>query len=210
MIKIGNNILSFSAYSCQPKTKKELKEIINERIRKQGANCDLNDIDVSLITNMSYLFYDSKFNGDISCWNVSNVIDMNVMFAYSRFDGDISKWDVSKVRNMTGMFTCAEFNKSIEDWDVNNVNEMSGMFERSEFNGDISRWNTSNVESMESMFHYCIKLTSLNLRNMTFSIVTNYTNMFYNVKNDCEIIANSNGKTWLNEKFSNLTNVIVG
>ena len=105
MIKIGKNISSFSVYSCQPKTKKELKEIINDRIRMQGPNCDLNDIDVSLITNMSYLFYDSKFNGDISCWDVSNVTDMNSMFAYSYFDGDISKWDVSKVKNMGGMFT---------------------------------------------------------------------------------------------------------
>ena len=73
MIKIGKNISEFSAYSCQPKTNLELKSIIEERISKEGPNCDLNDIDVSLVTNMSYLFYGSKFNGDISKWNVSNV-----------------------------------------------------------------------------------------------------------------------------------------
>ena len=76
MIKIGNNISEFSSYSCQPTTKYELKEIISVRIREQGPNCDLNDIDVSLIDDMSYLFQGSKFNGDISNWNVSNVKSM--------------------------------------------------------------------------------------------------------------------------------------
>ena len=66
MLKIGNNISEWSAYSCQPKTKEELKEIIKNRISTQGTECDLNDIDVSLITDMSYLFFGSKFDGDIS------------------------------------------------------------------------------------------------------------------------------------------------
>ena len=109
MIKIGKNISEFSAYSCQPKTKEELKEIINDRISEQGNNCDLNDIDVSLVTDMSYLFFDSKFNGDISKWDVSNVEDMSGIFAYSKFKRDISNWNVRKdchVENMfTGLFT---------------------------------------------------------------------------------------------------------
>ena len=81
MIKIGNNLSEFSSYSCQPTTINELRDIIKARVSKEGPNCDLNDIDVSLVTNMSYLFYGSKFNGDISKWNVSNVKDMSYMFA---------------------------------------------------------------------------------------------------------------------------------
>ena len=62
MIKIGKNLSDFSIYSCQPKTRDELEQIIKARISKEGYNCDLNDIDVSLITDMSYLFFISKFD----------------------------------------------------------------------------------------------------------------------------------------------------
>ena len=82
MIKIGSNISKFSAYSCKPKTKEELKFIINDRVNKEGINCNLNDIDTSLITDMSGLFSDLRFNGDISNWDVSNVKTMSYMFSY--------------------------------------------------------------------------------------------------------------------------------
>ena len=55
MIKIGNNLSEWSVYSCQPKTKKELEQIVEDRINKEGLNCDINDIDVSLIKDMSFL-----------------------------------------------------------------------------------------------------------------------------------------------------------
>lgn len=48
-LKIGKNIGNFSKHSCQPKTREELKSIIYDRIDEEGQNCDLNDIDVSLI-----------------------------------------------------------------------------------------------------------------------------------------------------------------
>ena len=58
-LKIGKNISSFSAYSCQPKNKEELIKIIKDRtLRSGGVFCDLNDIDTSLITDMSWLFYE--------------------------------------------------------------------------------------------------------------------------------------------------------
>ena len=33
-------------------SKSELKSLINKRIEEQGPNCDLNDIDVSMIEDM--------------------------------------------------------------------------------------------------------------------------------------------------------------
>src|SRR5574344_382056 len=78
----------------QPKTKNELMSLIDKTIKEQGTACDLNFIDTSLITDMSYMFSDSEFNGDISSWNVSNVTNMRNMFSDSIFNGDISSWDV--------------------------------------------------------------------------------------------------------------------
>ena len=91
MIKIGNDISSFSTYSCQPESFKELKRIIKARIDEEGPNCDLNDIDVSLIYDMSYLFYNTGFAGNVSKWDTSNVTDMSYMFAWTEFNGYISK-----------------------------------------------------------------------------------------------------------------------
>ena len=85
-------------------SKDELRELIWRRIEEQGSNCDLNDIDVSRIKDMSLLFYNSIFDGDISQWDVSNVENMEFMFSDSKFDGDISAWDVSSVECMDSMF----------------------------------------------------------------------------------------------------------
>ena len=139
-LKIGKNLSSFSTYSCQPKTKQELTELIDERVSRLGSDCDLNDIDVSLIDDMSKLFYYSDFIGDISKWDVSNVEDMHDMFADSLFNGDISKWNTSKVIRMDSMFAESKFNQPIGDWDVSNVIDMQGMFALSKFNQDISNW----------------------------------------------------------------------
>ena len=105
-LKIGKNLSKFSTYSCRPANKKELKQIIKERISKEGPNCNLNDIDTSLVTFMSQLFYKIDFTGDISNWNTSNVTDMSGMFYNSTFNGDISSWDTSKVENMYRLNFC--------------------------------------------------------------------------------------------------------
>ena len=64
MIKIGKDIRKFSAYSCQPKTYYDLKKILKTRIDNEGLDCDLNDIDTSLIEGMDWLFAGSSFNGN--------------------------------------------------------------------------------------------------------------------------------------------------
>ena len=152
MIKIGNNISSFSSYSCQPKTKKELEDIIKSRIDREGLKCDLNDIDTSLITDMGGLFLHSTFNGNISKWDTSNVKNMSYMFYNGSFNGDISKWDTSKVEDMSYMFFCSWFNQPIGNWDVRNVRNMGFMFKLAEFNQDISNWKRSKDCNTKGMF----------------------------------------------------------
>ena len=91
-------------YKYSPKTKEELREIVEQRIKTEGNEVDLNDIDTSKITDMSELFKNLAFNGDISQWDVSNVTDMHEMFALCEsFNQDISGWDVSNVTDMKYM-----------------------------------------------------------------------------------------------------------
>ena len=153
--KILINKNSKIGYIYHPKTKDELKNIIKLRIKSEGNECDLNDIDTSNITDMSSLFKDSKFDGDISKWNVSNVENMRYMFTNSKFNGDISKWNVSNVENMRYMFTNSKFNDDISKWDVSNVIDMKYIFEFSIFNKDMSNWDVSNVKFKLAMFNNC-------------------------------------------------------
>ena len=116
--KINKNTKLESRYKYFPKTKDELKDIINQLIEAEGSKCDLNDIDVSEIKDMSWLFCNSVFNGDISRWDVSNVTNMPGMFKNSNFNGDISNWNISNVKNMSYMFTGSKFNRDISNWEI--------------------------------------------------------------------------------------------
>lgn len=124
----------------KPTNKKELEKLIKQRMKEQGPNCDLNDIDVSEIKDMSALFYNSEFNGDISKWDVSNVTNMDSMFEGSEFNGDISKWNVSRVKDMHSMFYNSSFDGDISKWNVSRVKDMSYMFVGSPLEGNEPSW----------------------------------------------------------------------
>ena len=98
-------IIKKNKYNYLPKTKEELQNIIKQRIKSEGNEVDLNDIDVSNITDMFRLFKGTDFNGDISEWDVSNVTNMYGMFyKCEQFNQDISNWDVYKVNNIYRIF----------------------------------------------------------------------------------------------------------
>ena len=135
-------------YVYTPKDKKELIECINNKIEKEGLGTkdkplDLNDIDTSEITDMSFLF---------------SILHGNLVKLSENGNFDISGWDVSKVTNMRGMFTDSCFDGDISDWDVSNVKNMNGMFFSSTFtgeNGNLNNWDVSGVENMRLMFFEC-------------------------------------------------------
>ncbi len=95
-------------YRYHPKTKEELSKLIKQYILENKT--DLNDIDVSAITDMTSVFSnvdlpsDSIKEIDISNWNVSNVTNMEQMFCNSNFNRDISNWDVNNVTRNDWMF----------------------------------------------------------------------------------------------------------
>lgn len=124
----------------KPKTREELLDLVNRLIEERGLNADLNDIDTSLITDMSFIFCESDFNGDISKWDVSKVENMTSMFFNSEFNGDISKWNVSGVKEMRYMFAYSEFNRDISNWNVSKVEITKDMFKNSPLQGNEPDW----------------------------------------------------------------------
>ena len=119
-------------YNYHPKTIAELTILLGDLLEERGNNANLNDIDTSQITDMSYLFYHNNFDGDISKWDVSNVKNMSFMFCRSKFtgkNGDISRWDVSNVKDMGGMFYKSNFNEDImSKWDIKYNCDIRNMF----------------------------------------------------------------------------------
>ena len=129
-IYIIENLKGKSSYKYFPKTREELKNILEQLIKERGNEGDFNDIDTSKITDMADVFYELDFNGDISQWDVSNVTDMSFMFSSCKsFNQDISKWDVSKVTDMSFMLSrCKSFNQNISKWDVSKVKKYDNIF----------------------------------------------------------------------------------
>ena len=152
--------------------------------RTTAFNQPIGDWDVSNVTDMSAMFkLVAEFNQDISLWNVTNVTDMSQMFnGASIFNQDISAWNVSSaMTNMRQMFENAtSFNQDLSAWDVSNVIIMNNMFLGStSFDQDISSWNVSNVTSMEAMFKNATSFNQ-NISGWNVSSVTNMGTMFEN------------------------------
>ena len=150
-----------------PKDKDELISLVADESIK------LDEIDVSKIKDMSYLFclardnsrsypyeegcgrvFRKDFRG-IEKWDTSNVEDMARMFdSVENFNEPIGSWNVSKVKNMDRVFARAiSFNQPLNKWNVSNVEDMGGMFAYTKFNQPLDSWDVSNVEDMTKIFY---------------------------------------------------------
>ncbi|MFP2996988.1 BspA family leucine-rich repeat surface protein [Spongiivirga sp. MCCC 1A20706] len=132
---------------------------MSRMFESSNFNGNINDWDVSTITNMSRTFIGmSDFNQPLNDWDVSNVTTMRDMFLSTpRFNQPLDNWDVSSVTDMARMFDGfnidMDFNQSLDSWDVSNVINMTTMFRKCvDFNEPLNSWDVSTVATMEGMF----------------------------------------------------------
>ena len=145
-----------------PRNKRELRRCMDTLINNKDY--DFNKIDVSLITDFSYLFYTwtrvvNKL--DIRFWDVYNGINFSHMFEdCKRFNTDLSYWNVSNGRIFSHMFSgCTDFNQDISGWIVDNGSVFNGMFFGCQnFNQDISGWNMKNAQDTTDMLYNTFSL----------------------------------------------------
>ena len=168
----------------QPKTREELGQAIHEYQQgKHQERGEPNDWDVSLITDMSNLFFETKtFNEPLNKWVTKQVTNMSQMFyGASKFNQPLNGgykphcWafiftqygvvnDSTKITGrrlfhklpvfLVRRVALYAFGDHIGGFDTSQVTDMSGMFAgASSFNQPIGQWKTNQVTNMSLMFH---------------------------------------------------------
>ena len=126
--------------------------------KKNKKECyDLSNLNVSQINDMSSIFDNSLYNGDLSKWDVSNCKNMILMFFESEFNNNSLKdWNTSSVINFLNIFKSSEFNGDLSNWNFNSTIKLEGCFFESKFNNNsISNWDISSVANMDYLFYNC-------------------------------------------------------
>jgi len=112
---------------------------------------------------------------DSAKWDVSLVENMSGMFYNTKIKLGLYNWNTSSCTNMSSMlYNCTLFNEDISGWDVSFVTDFNYMFQgASIFNqaiGSPGTWDTSAALSMEGMFLYAYGFDQT-LENFDVSLV---------------------------------------
>ena len=124
---------------------------------------DLNCIDVSRITDFSFVFADNSGLPwiDIDEWDVSHGTDFSYMFQDCEyFNADLSKWDVRRGENFEGMFyNCTSFDSDLRNWNPYNATNMNRMFFNcKELDCDFRNWRPRFLKAANDVFYGCDNL----------------------------------------------------
>lgn len=191
-----------------PETAQDLKDIIVHKIRNNNNSetLDLNDIDVSEITDMRLLFNVPKIRAalhdynikkiDINYWNTKNVTNMSYMFyqCFTIEEINISNINVESLDNADGMFNDCKKLKHLDlsSWNTDKLRRSSAMFKTC-VNlvdiGDLSGWNMTNIEDCCEMFANCLSLVKIGdiLGKWKLPKAENINRMFYLCENLTDI-----------------------
>ena len=107
--------------------------------------------DTSSAEDLAFMFQgcSSFSNGGADLpWTVDRVTDMSSMFEDTLFSGDLSGWNTAKVTSFARMFAdnLAVQDPGLSTWKTANALDMWGFFDGCvNFRGDVSNFDTSKV-----------------------------------------------------------------
>jgi len=144
---------------------------------------DFSKIDVSKVTDISYMFFRSNFSSiDLSSWDTKRLKYVDGLFsgAIKPKNIDLSSWDVRSLLRTNKMFASAGTEHiNLSGWNSNQLTDTSEMFLDTYVlqTLNLDGFNTSNVTNMSGMFATSV-VPNLNLSSFDTSKVTNMSSMF--------------------------------
>ena len=151
------------------------------------SSIDLSVVNLSRISNLSYMFKDAKDLTSITfgpAFDTRNITDMSYMFdGCERLNTiDLSNFNTANVINMEHMFSRSGVDTITlpATFTTNNVRSMGYMFASCSNLDSINanQLNVENVATMSHMFYNCPQLTNLNISNFNTSNAHSMDNMF--------------------------------
>jgi len=133
--------------------------------------------DLSGVTDLSFSFGYSGIDviPNINDWDVSTVTDMSNLFEdVTGFNQPLDKWDVSNVTMMSFMFDGASsFNQPLDSWDVRKLEDISYMFrDASSFNQSLAAWQLESFVGGIASFY----MSGMSCENFSYSLYSWATN----------------------------------
>lgn len=121
---------------------------------------DGNNLDVSNVTNMRYMFEGNKISdiAPLANWNVDNVTNMYYMFASNKISDitPLANWNVDNVTNMDSMLYANQIKdlSPLANWNISNVTGIALMFCNNQISdlSPLANWKVDNVTDMNHMF----------------------------------------------------------
>lgn len=196
-------VTSINGYVYANKSSYKLFAYLNNCI-----SIDLNGLDTSNVTDMSYMFRSSSklTSLDLSSFDTSKVLTMTSMFngCTSMTSINVSSFDTSKVGNMSEMFRdCSKLTSidGLNSFTSPSTTTIGYMFYNCQLieRLDLSGFDTSIVNSMTKTFYNCKKLTTIYVSDSwTIDAVTSGNETFYN----CLVLEGQNNTSYISSNIS--------
>lgn len=146
---------------------------------------DANNLDVSNVTDGSYMFYScaSSTEINVSQWNTSKIKYFDKMFSNCQSLAflDVNNWDMISGRSLSDMFAYSGITDiDLSKWNTENINNLSNLF----FSCtklkqiDLHTWDISSVSTCHWLFRDCSSLEFINIEGWDTSHVNNMDRMF--------------------------------